>query len=235
MKTFWSVSLGILLVGTAWAGARLDDAVSQRDALKGLNVLIGEWKGTGQPEGSLREKQAGFWTEGISWSWHFKGDDAWLSVAFDQGKHFKTGELRFVPDKKLFRLSLKTSADGEQVFEGKLDDKTLTLERDDPAAKEKQRLVFKLFHDNRFVYRFEKKRAGRASFAKVYEVGATRKGVAFAAGDATPECIVSGGKGTMTVSFKGQTYYVCCSGCRDAFQDNPEKYIKEFNEKKAKK
>ena len=80
---------------------------------------------------------------------------------------------------------------------------------------------------------FEKKRAGRSSFAKVYEVGATRKGVAFAAGDATPECIVSGGKGTMTVTFKGQTYYVCCSGCREAFQDNPEKYIKEFNEKKA--
>jgi YHS domain-containing protein len=229
-----AISLAILLTLTV-SGARLEDAASPREALKGLNILIGEWKGTGQPEGSLREKQAGFWTEGMAWTWHFKGDDAWLSVAFDQGKYFKSGTLRFVPDKKLYRLTLKTSADAEQVFEGKLDDKTLTLERDGDAAGEKQRLVFKLFHDNRFVYRFEKKRAGRTSFARVYEVGATRKGVPFAAGDATPECIVSGGKGTMTVTYKGQTYHVCCSGCREAFQDNPEKYIKEFNEKKGKK
>jgi len=31
------------------------------------------------------------------------------------------------------------------------------------------------------------------------------------------------------------TYYVCCSGCRDAFNENPEKYIKEFNAKKGQK
>jgi YHS domain-containing protein len=32
---------------------------------------------------------------------------------------------------------------------------------------------------------------------------------------------------------KGETYYVCCSGCRDAFNENPEKYITEFKAKKA--
>ena len=101
--------------------------------------------------------------------------------------------------------------------------------------KEAQRLVFTLLHDNRFLYRFEKKPAGRASFAKVYQVGATKKGVAFAAGETGPECVVSGGKGTIMVSYKGQNYYVCCSGCREAFQDNPEKFIKEFNERKGKK
>ena len=26
----------------------------------------------------------------------------------------------------------------------------------------------------------------------------------------------------------GQTYYVCCTGCRDAFNENPEKIMKEF-------
>jgi YHS domain-containing protein len=36
------------------------------------------------------------------------------------------------------------------------------------------------------------------------------------------------------VLYKGKTYYVCCSGCRDAFKDDPEKYIKEFEERKAK-
>ena len=40
----------------------------------------------------------------------------------------------------------------------------------------------------------------------------------------------------MTISYKkAKTYYVCCGGCRDAFNDNPEKFIKEYNERKAKK
>ena len=26
--------------------------------------------------------------------------------------------------------------------------------------------------------------------------------------------------------YKGKTYYVCCSGCRDAFNENPEKFLK---------
>ena len=38
----------------------------------------------------------------------------------------------------------------------------------------------------------------------------------------------------MTTSYKGKTYYFCCTGCRDAFKDNPEKYIKEFEARKAK-
>jgi YHS domain-containing protein len=38
----------------------------------------------------------------------------------------------------------------------------------------------------------------------------------------------------MPVTYKGQTYYVCCTGCRDAFNETPEKYIKEFLERKAK-
>ena len=46
------------------------------------------------------------------------------------------------------------------------------------------------------------------------------------------ECIVSGGKGTIPVSYNGKTYYVCCSGCRDAFKDDPEKFIKEAEKKK---
>ena len=50
-----------------------------------------------------------------------------------------------------------------------------------------------------------------------------------------PECIVSGGLGTMKVTYKGKDYYVCCSGCRDEFKSDPEKYIKEYEERKKEK
>ena len=38
---------------------RHDAPPSAREGLKSLNVLIGEWKGTGQPEGSLRKSKPG--------------------------------------------------------------------------------------------------------------------------------------------------------------------------------
>ena len=39
----------------------------------------------------------------------------------------------------------------------------------------------------------------------------------------------------MQVSYKGETFWVCCSGCADAFKENPEKYIAEFKAKQGKK
>ena len=60
-----------------------------------------------------------------------------------------------------------------------------------------------------------------------------KEGESFAsAGGKKPVCIVTGGLGTTAVSYKGATYYVCCSGCREAFLEDPEKFIKEFNAKK---
>ena len=45
------------------------------------------------------------------------GDDAWLSVTFDKGKHFASGELQLrARDKDLFRLSLKDNNDATPGF-----------------------------------------------------------------------------------------------------------------------
>ncbi len=32
----------------------------------------------------------------------------------------------------------------------------------------------------------------------------------------------------MSVSFQGKSYPLCCTGCRDEFNDNPEKYVKKY-------
>ena len=39
----------------------------------------------------------------------------------------------------------------------------------------------------------------------------------------------------MAVSYQGETFYVCCTGCRDAFNENPKKYVEEFKARKGKK
>ena len=87
---------------------------------------------------------------------------------------------------------------------------------------------------DRLTYAMWIKPSGRTLFAKKLEVGYTREGVTFGveAGGKKPVCVVTGGLGTMTVSYMGQTYYVCCTGCRDAFNDNPAKILAEFNKKK---
>jgi hypothetical protein len=204
-----------------------------REALQAFNDLIGSWRGTGTPAGT-REEQSRFWTEKLTWEWQFKGKDAWLAVTFDKGKYFDKGELRYVPTEDLFAFTVHTPAKESLTFKGKVKDRILTLEREDPPTRETQRLVFTLLHANRFLYRYEVKQPNRVLVSKRYSVGATKEGVPFAGGDGRPECIVSGGLGTMPVVYKGQTYYVCCGGCRSEFNEDPEKYIKEYQQKKAK-
>jgi ribosomal protein L24E len=206
-----------------------------KEALQAFHDLIGSWRGTGTPEGSPEDKRRGFWTETDNWEWQFKGGDAWLKVVFDKGKHFTSGELRYLPEQDQFQLTVQTSARERLTFTGTLKDKLLTLDRVDEKTQETQRVVIHILHNNRYQYRYEVKPANRLTFARLWQVWGTKEGVPFASGDGKPECIVSGGLGTMAVTYNGKTYYVCCSGCRDAFREEPEKYIKEYEAKQKAK
>jgi hypothetical protein len=218
--------------------------ISPKEALHPFNVLVGSWRGSGSPEGTREERAAGAWDETIAWSWKFKDQNAWLAVTFTKGKHFTKGELRYTPDKDTkdapprFTLTLTGTDKSTATFVGELTNKgkVLTLTRVGGPAGEEQRLVFSLLHHNRHLYRFETRPAGtKVAFTKQYQVGATKEGVAFADVPKGPECIVSGGLGTIKVSYKGKDYWVCCSGCRDEFKADPEKYIKEAEAKAKEK
>jgi hypothetical protein len=218
-------------------------SVTPKDALQPFNVLVGSWKGSGAPEGTREERAAGAWDETIAWEWKFKDRDAWLVATFTKGKHFTKGELRYTPDTEAkdpaprFTLTLTGTDKTTATFTGSLSDKNkvLALTRTDGPAGEEQQFVFSLLHNNRHLYRFETRPANtKVAFTKKYQVGATKEGVPFADVAKGPECIVSGGLGTMKVTYKGKDYWVCCSGCRDEFKADPEKYIKEA-EAKAKK
>jgi hypothetical protein len=213
-----------------------DEGKTTKEALQGFQELIGPWRATGEPgTGTAAEKAKGFWKETISWSWKFKGDDAWLTFTAEKGKHFTAGELRSLGDDK-FRLLL-TGTDGKpQSFEGKLTNKgrRLVADRVDKDRAEDARLTLSLVGDIRYQYTLETKPLDRKLYSKVFQIGATREGesLAKAAKSNAPECVVSGGLGTTRVTYKGETFYVCCSGCAEAFKDNPEKYIAEFKAKK---
>ena len=208
---------------------------SAREGLKPLNILVGSWKGTGTPEGSLEERQKGHWIETVAWEWQFKGDDAWLTVTFEKGKYFTRGELRCATAADAFELTLTTVGKEKLTYTGTLKGKQLTFERPLTDAKQTERLTFSLLHDNRITYRLESRATSGTSLTKLYLVGLTKEGEPFAdVGRSERECIVSGGKGTIAVSHEGKTYYVCCSGCRDEFRADPAKYVKEWEAKRKK-
>lgn len=213
---------------------------SARAGLRPFNDLIGSWRCTGQPSGSFEEQQRNFWTETLAVEWQFKGKDAWLKLDFSQDKQSAKGELRFVKGELRYRpmtddfaLTLVTPKKESHVYTGKLNQRQLLLERREGELI--HRLNFSLLHPNRFTYGYSTRPVAKSLITARWKVGATKEGASFATGDGSPECVVTGGKGTMAVTFQGKTYYVCCGGCRSEFNESPQKYIDEYNAKKAKK
>ncbi len=237
MKRLMSLSvllglLGVLLLPLQGLSA---DTKAIKEALQQLGEFIGDWKGNGGPDKPKPGPRDPIWSEQISWSWRFKGDDCWLTMTVKNGKHFVSGEMRYLPEKKLYELTAVDKNGGKQVFTGTIKNENLILERTDPQTKEVQQLTMNTAAEGaRFIYRMARKKAGSTLFVKDFLVASTREGVTLGAKEKKNLCVVSGGLGTTMVSYKGETYYVCCSGCAEAFRENPEKYIAEFKAKNKK-
>jgi hypothetical protein len=210
-----------------------DEPATAKEALQALNDFIGEWNGSGGPV-KANAPAGSIWKETLNWSWRFKGDDAWLTLDVKNGKYYKGGELRYLPEKKRYQLTLTTKDDKKQAFQGDIVDDVLTVERTDPATKETQQIKMNSAAEGiRLIWLASHKPEGRTLFTKDYQVAANKAGESLGRAEKKNECVVSGGLGTIPVSYGGRTFYVCCSGCKDAFMENPEKYIKEYEAKKA--
>jgi hypothetical protein len=197
-------------------------------ALQAFNEFIGTWSGDGKAE-----KPKSQWAENIEWGWRFKGDDCWLTFKVKDGKFVKSADLKWMPEKQKYQMTVTDAKDEKATYEGEMEKEYLTMERIDPKTKEQQRIVMFNAGDGVFFnYRYHVGPEGRKVLPKVYEVRAKKEGAVFAKGQKGPECVVSGGLGTGTVTYMNKTYYICCSGCRDAFNENPEKYVKAFEAKK---
>jgi hypothetical protein len=202
-----------------------------RTALQTFNDFIGDWKGQGETKMGKSE----FWKESMSWGWKFSKDAApALQIEFTDSKNFSKGELRYLADKKKFELTLTGKDDKKQTFEGEIKRKVLTLMRVDAGSNDKYTISMSTTNEGAlFNMDYSVQTGGVGIDKKVFIVQSKKEGASIAGGKKN-ECIVSGGVGTRQVSYMGKTYYVCCSGCADAFNENPKKYVDEW-EKKNKK
>jgi YHS domain-containing protein len=210
-------------------GRRADQA-----ALKPFAGLVGEWRGTGQPQrGSAR----GAWTETGGWAWKLTPDSAALELTVAKGKLLRSATLRPGKAPHEFVLDAVLADDSKRSFAGTYSEKKpLVLSAEGPSTDGPRRVVLTPLHDTRFLLLFEGKADEGSGFRRLAEVGYTRQGVAFAAsGESGPLCIVTEGRGTTQVSYKGKTYWVCCSGCKDLFNENPEAVLAEAVERQKAK
>lgn len=215
-------------VGLAADGPQVSpqDAAKSKKALGELQEFVGVWNLEGTRKAGAKTEA---WKEKVSWGWKFQDGDAWLTVDFAEGKgkNFSRGDLKYLPAKKKYELTLAAADKTEQVYTGDLKAGTLRLERKDPATGDVQRVTANTAAEGvRLILKWETQAGGKGLFAPAFQLAGSRDGESIAKTAKKPECVVTGGAATIAVSHGGKTYYVCCTGCRDAFNEAPEKFVK---------
>lgn len=214
-------------------GTKPEAKLAAISALKDYNTLIGNWRGIGQPK---RGSQQGAWQEKAEAVWELKPTGTGIRWKIDSNKMWKAALLGYDEKSKMFSLKATLTDETERTHTGKVEDKRLVLESaPDEKTGEIHRVTLTMLSENRMTLLFEKRPEKQSFFTRVAEVAYQRDGTKLAAaGGNGPICVVTGGTGTIPVMHKGKTYYVCCTGCRDAFNDDPEGVLAEYDRSRTK-
>ena len=228
--------LGMILSSRGMVGlaaVRQDTAIAAPAALKPFEHMVGTWKGVGIPTGN---KLKG-WQETHVFGWKFeKGQPVALKLQFTGNKLLATGQLR--AEGEGYVLEGTDAEDAPVRWIGTLDESaqtpTLTLIPDAPPGDgPSRRLVVRLL-SNKEGYTFWDERKSGAKYSRAVEIRMSRNDPSLGASKGSagkPKCIITGGEGTIAVAFQGKSYPVCCTGCRDEFLAEPEKYLAKLAKK----
>ena len=208
-----------------------EDRAKAKKALQEVGDFVGQWKANAESKAGGKNQ---LWKETIDWAWKFSKDgDAWIAFAVEGGKFFTKGELKYLPKDKKYRFTATDKDGKEQVFTGTITKQNLLLERKDEKTGDVHKLKMNTAAEGvRFLLTYDVQTGGKGLAENVFKIAANKEGESLAGGGKKNECIVTGGLGTIAVNFEGKTYYVCCSGCRDEFNDNPKKYVDAAKKKK---
>jgi len=228
----------IVLATLALAAPEVPDSVGRdKQALVPVQAYVGAWRGVGQPR---RGSNVGAWTEQMQWAWRFHDGRAELVATLDGDKYFRSLRLQPTDKPGRFRLlALPQGASGddaaaERAFRAELKGGALVATADEPVADAPARISIRLVAGGDRMVVLIEKQLGAEAYGRLAEIGSTRQGSDFARSAASgPECIVTGGLGTIAVEHKGKKYFVCCTGCREYFDEDPERAIAEYRERKA--
>ncbi len=238
----WSLAAAISVVLGLLPDVRGDETARPDipAPLAPLEYLIGRWKGRGVPKDNAAKRFQG-WSETHVWAWSFtQGKPSGLTLTIEGGKILASARLTYDETRGDYRLEgVEPRPSNTRVaYEGRLDKSSKHLELEylgetNKAGKPAGVLRLAIWPNAnfiRYIMAHELKEPGSAQFSRLIEVGLTKEGESLAGSSASaerPKCIVTGGAATMTLSYQGRAFPICCTGCRDEFNENPEKYIKK--------
>lgn len=210
-----------------------------KEAMAGIQNLVGLWRRGGAiaaPSSGLKS-----WSEEADWLWEFEDGRASIVFEADDGKLYTEG--RILPGKTDGSYVLTATQPGgkiKETFTGKVTGKDKTARLEFTADKSidgrpDQILMYTVARGKRLVIVYNRKVGSGNTYARMAQLGYTRKGSGFAsAAGPQRECVVTGGEGDRAVTYKGKTYYVCCRGCLIEFQEDPDGTMREFFARKEK-
>tara|TARA_R110002095_G_scaffold170840_1_gene148374 strand:- start:1077 stop:1787 length:711 start_codon:yes stop_codon:yes gene_type:complete len=214
---------------TRTAASDKTDRDAAKQALAEFNSLIGGWRGVGMIK---RNSRQGAWSEKAEWVWKFSPKSTSIDYQITDGKFLKSAMLTYDPQKKTYLVTAVLPDDTTRDYTGTLNKDTLILESQPDQDGAVSRISIRRLNEKRTLVLFEQRNQGQSFYYRLAEVGYTRAGTKLAeSGTGGPECIVTGGAGTIQVSYLGKNYYVCCSGCKQAFEKDPETFIAEAKQK----
>ncbi len=213
-----------------------------KKALKVIQVLIGQWHG-------IADKAPGATKsfEEFNWIWDVRTDKAQpaLTMKTDNSPYMKSARLTYLIDEQQYQLTIVDKEDRKRELRGKFTEDPMFQPGEDKkqtpqqihklqlteAGEEKGRwqVVMNQRDNNRYL--LELYRAQGSKFNRFETIGNQREGTSFALNDSDfkeKTCVISQGLGTIPLSHKGKQYWVCCSGCKAAFEEDPEKWIAKF-------
>ncbi|MEQ9411310.1 MAG: hypothetical protein RIK87_26590 [Fuerstiella sp.] len=234
LRAWGILPVGLILI-SAGAGLPISDEATtgkqvtqQADALKPFNSIIGAWRGVAQPQ---RGSRNGAWTEKVECQWTFRNGAAAILLTAEKSQQFE--ELKLLLDAERRGLVLHEKFEGGvRTYRGRLPEDwpgRVELVSEPDADGVSWRCTLQQLTNIRATLLFEKQLTPTGSFRRVVGIGYTRDGERLAvAGGNQRKCIVTGGLGTIPVTYKGKTWYVCCQGCVQAFNDAPEEIIADY-------
>ncbi len=205
------------------------DAAAQKQ-LEKIQQLVGQWKGVGQPQrGSTKDS----WVEEADWAWSFENGVALVGKQ-PKGKYFTAIKVIRGEKDGAYVLRATPAAGGDELlYSGSLDDGgKLLLVAAEPREGLPARISIRFVAGGDRLLVLLERKGNADQYVRLAEVGYTRQGSGFGKGSSGPECVVTGGAGTIEVMHNGVKYYVCCTGCLEYFKDNPDEIIAEYKARK---
>ena len=251
-RTASSTSESAALPATVEAERRISLVMEH---LKPLQVMLGKWRGT------TRRDYDGFKAvDNHEWIWDLQTDPSQpaLKVDSDKSPYLTAARLTWNVETAQFQLQATDKSGITRNFMGDYtdpvheiigpDDKLhrvfrleVTQTEDalnkDSDGGERWQVAFAQQENNRYLLEVSKRR-GAAAFRRFDTVSTQRDGTSFALSDSDygeKTCIISQGLGTTPVSYQGKTYWVCCSGCKAAFEEDPATWIARAQKRAAEK